>query len=78
MGAKPLFNWVPPPDGRMRPARELLDYCIGIQKFFFLVKEMGAEKVRITYADEVAALKEVAAENGIQVIGPQWFAQLFR
>lgn len=76
--SKPLFNWIQPPDGRMRPARELLDYCIGIQKFFFMVREMNAERVHKTYAEETAALKEIAAENGIQVLQPQWFAQLFR
>ena len=78
MKSKTLFSWVPPPDGRQRPARELLDYCIGIQRFFFIVKEMSAEQVRATYAVEVEALKEVVTENGIQVLGPQWFAQLFR
>ena len=78
MKSKPLFNWVPPPDGRQRPARELMDYCIGIQKFFFKVKEMDAEQVRKTYTEEVVALGELAAENGIKVLEPQWFARLFR
>ena len=78
MRGKPLFNWVPPPDGQMRTNRELVDYCVSIQSFFFSVKEMNADQVRATFPDEVLAVKEVAIEYGIQYVERQWFAKLFR
>jgi len=43
-----------------------------------MVEQMDREQVLATYADEVEALKELAIENGVKVLGPQWFAQLFR
>jgi len=77
-GRRPSFSWVPAPNGQARPARELFDHCISIQKFYRMVEQMDREQVLATYADEVEALKELAIENGVKVLGPQWFAQLFR
>jgi len=77
-GRKPSFSWIPAPDGQTRPAMEVFNHCISIQKFYRMVEQMGGEQVRATYSEEVEALKELATENGIKVLQPQWFAQLFR
>ncbi|OGM99001.1 MAG: hypothetical protein A2915_03510 [Candidatus Yanofskybacteria bacterium RIFCSPLOWO2_01_FULL_41_34] len=75
-GRKPTFSWVPAPDGQVRPALELFNYCASIQKFFRKVERMNGGEVLTPYVDELAALRELARENGIRVLGPQWFASL--
>lgn len=80
MKSKPLFNWVPPPDGRMRTHRELVDQCVTVQEFFFILRDKGIERdrARHEFATLIADMKSVLKENGIQVLEPQWFASLFR
>ncbi|MBI2064791.1 MAG: hypothetical protein HYT62_01915 [Candidatus Yanofskybacteria bacterium] len=80
MSSKPLFTWVPAPDGRMRTHRELVDHCVTVQEFFFLLREKGMDRdqAQRAYADLLVDMKSILAENGICVIEPQWFASLLR
>ena len=80
MKSKPLFNWVPPPDGRMRTHRELVDHCVTVQKFFLILRDrgMGRDEVQREYADFLVDMKSTLRENGIVVLEPQWFASLLR
>ena len=76
-GRKPTFSWVPAPDGQMKLAMELFDHCLAIQSFYRRIEGMDSERVRVTCADEIAVLRELAIEKDIKVLGPQWFASLF-
>ena len=80
MSSKPLFTWVPAPDGRKRSGRELVDHCVTVQKFFFLLREkrMDREQAQLTYAELLVDMQSTLRENGIRVIEPQWFASLLR
>lgn len=79
MKGKPLFNWVTPPDGRMRTHRELVDYCVTVQEFFFILRdrEMDRDRAKREFAVLIADMKSALRENGIQVLEPQWFASFF-
>lgn len=80
MKSKPLFNWVTPPDGRMRTHRELVDHCVTVQEFFFVLRDKGMnrDQAQNEYADLLADMKSALRENGIVVAEPQWFAGLLR
>jgi hypothetical protein len=73
---KPLFRWVVPPDGRQRSAKELVDHCSNIQTLFFDLRE---RRLNVRESKElIEAVAEIMAENGIQVVAPQDFANLFK
>ena len=80
MGSKPLFTWVPAPDGRKRSGRELVDYCVTVQEFFFLLRErrMDRDQAERTHAELLVDMRSTLKENGVRVIEPQWFASLLR
>ena len=80
MKGKPLFSWVPPPDGRTRTNRELVDHCVAVQEFFSVLRDRGMnrDEVQREYAEVLGSMKLVLTENGIRVLEPQWFASLLR
>ncbi len=72
---KPLFRWVVPPDGHQRDAKDLIAHCVSIQATFSNLMERRLKKEET--AELFDAMAEVMVENGIQVVGPSWFAGLF-
>ncbi len=73
---KPLFRWIVPPDECQREAKDLLAHCASIQKLFLDLKERRLKREDATELFE--AVTEVMVENGIELVGPQWFADLFK